>query len=102
MYFSTIYLLLKDRGLGVSNSILFHRMFLENAQVFYIQRGIAYENCCSGNIRNQVCPTGPFGNKALGEPPAIPPAPAIRNAFLHATGIPVNEIPLSPQRVFEA
>ena len=47
-------------------------------------------------------PTGPFGNKALGEPPAIPPAPAIRNAFLHATGIPVNEIPLSPQRVFEA
>ncbi len=25
-------------------------------------------------------PTGPFGNKALGEPPAIPVAPAIRNA----------------------
>lgn len=47
-------------------------------------------------------PTGPFGNKALGEPPAIPPAPAIRNAFLHATGVAVNEIPLSPQRVFEA
>lgn len=46
-------------------------------------------------------PTGPFGNKALGEPPAIPPAPAIRNAFLHATGVAVNEIPLSPQRVFQ-
>ena len=30
------------------------------------------------------------------------PAQAIRNAFLHATGIPVNEVPLSPQRVFEA
>lgn len=43
----TIYLKIKDRGLGVSNSILFHRMFLENAQVFYIQRGIAYENCWS-------------------------------------------------------
>lgn len=46
-------------------------------------------------------PTGPFGNKALGEPPAIPPAPAIRNAFLNATGVAVNEIPLSPQRVFQ-
>lgn len=46
-------------------------------------------------------PTGPFGNKALGEPPAIPPAPAIRNAFLHATGVAVNEIPLSPLRVFQ-
>ena len=27
-------------------------------------------------------PTGPFGNKALGEPPAIPVAPAIRNAVV--------------------
>ena len=26
--------------------------------------------------------SGPFGNKALGEPPAIPVAPAIRNAVL--------------------
>mgnify|MGYP000016542138 FL=1 len=32
-------------------------------------------------------PIGPFGNKALGEPPAIPGAPAIRNAVLHATGV---------------
>ena len=29
-------------------------------------------------------PTGPYGNKALGEPPAIPVAPAIRNAILRA------------------
>lgn len=47
-------------------------------------------------------PTGPYGNKALGEPPAIPVAPAIRNAVLHATGVAINEIPLSPQRCFEA
>ncbi len=32
-------------------------------------------------------PMGPYGNKALGEPPAIPCAPAIRNAVLHATGV---------------
>ena len=30
-------------------------------------------------------PIGPYGNKALGEPPAIPCAPAIRNAVLNAT-----------------
>ena len=29
--------------------------------------------------------SGPFGNKALGEPPAVSPAPAIRNAIAHAT-----------------
>ncbi len=47
-------------------------------------------------------PSGPYGNKALGEPPAIPGAAAIRNAVLMATGIAYNELPLTPQRLFEA
>lgn len=42
-------------------------------------------------------PTGPFGNKALGEPPILAIAPAIRNAIFHATGVQINELPLSPQ-----
>ena len=46
-------------------------------------------------------PVGPFGNKALGEPPAIPGAPAIRNAVLHATGVAFNENPLTPQRLID-
>ena len=47
-------------------------------------------------------PSGPFGNKALGEPPAIPCAPAIRNAVLQATGVHINSLPLSPQHLFDA
>ncbi len=47
-------------------------------------------------------PSGPFGNKALGEPPAIPVAPAIRNALLHATGVAVDTLPLNPQKLVEA
>ena len=46
-------------------------------------------------------PMGPYGNKALGEPPAIPCAPAIRNAVLHATGVAFHEIPLTPQRLID-
>ena len=46
-------------------------------------------------------PSGPFGNKALGEPPAISPAPAIRNAVLQATGVAFNTLPLSPQKLVE-
>ena len=46
-------------------------------------------------------PTGPFGNKALGEPPAIPVAPAVRNAVLHATGVAVDSLPLDPQKLVE-
>ncbi|MCU0823001.1 MAG: xanthine dehydrogenase molybdenum-binding subunit XdhA, partial [Spirochaetes bacterium] len=46
-------------------------------------------------------PTGPFGNKSLGEPPTITPAPAIRNAVLNATGVAFNRLPMNTQRVFE-
>lgn len=50
------------------------------------------------------CPNelGPFGAKGIGEPGIIPGAPAIRNAFLDATGIKINSIPLTPVRVLEA
>ena len=46
-------------------------------------------------------PSGPYGNKSLGEPPAIPPAPAIRNAVLHATGVSIDSLPLNPQKLVE-
>ncbi len=45
--------------------------------------------------------SGPFGNKSLGEPPAIPVAPAIRNALLHATGVAIHALPMYPQKLVE-
>ena len=39
---------------------------------------------------------------ALGEPPACPPAPAIRNAILQATGLAFNAIPITPEALFRA
>jgi len=46
-------------------------------------------------------PTHPYGVKSLGEPPAIPGAPAIRNAVLNATGVAVDELPLNPHILFK-
>ncbi len=46
-------------------------------------------------------PTSAFGTKALGEPPVCPVAPAIRNAILHATGVAINDIPMTPHILFE-
>jgi xanthine dehydrogenase molybdenum-binding subunit len=43
---------------------------------------------------------GAFGQKSLGENPAISPAPAIRNAVLDATGVAFNKLPMNPQNVF--
>jgi putative selenate reductase molybdopterin-binding subunit len=47
-------------------------------------------------------PTGPYGAKAIAEIPINGPAPAIANAVAHALGTRVREIPLTPERVFEA
>lgn len=46
-------------------------------------------------------PTNPFGTKGLGEPPACPVAPAIRNAILNATGVAVDELPMNPHTLYK-
>lgn len=46
-------------------------------------------------------PTSPFGTKALGEPPTCSGAPAIRNAILNATGVSINQAPITPHVLFE-
>ena len=45
---------------------------------------------------------GNTGAKGLGEPPIIPTAAAIANAFAHATGRRSRALPLTPTRVLEA
>src|SRR5690606_17259900 len=43
--------------------------------------------------------SGPFGAKSIGEIAIDGVAPAVRNAILDATGVAVNELPLTPERV---
>ncbi len=45
-------------------------------------------------------PTSAYGTKALGEPPVVPVAPAIRNAILQATGVAFSELPMDPHLLF--
>jgi putative selenate reductase molybdopterin-binding subunit len=49
-----------------------------------------------------VEPSGPFGAKSIGEIAIDGAAPAVRNAILDATGVAVNELPLTPERVWRA
>ena len=46
-------------------------------------------------------PQSAFGNKSLGEPPIISPGPAIRNAVWMATGVKIDELPITPKRLYE-
>ena len=46
--------------------------------------------------------SGPFGAKAIAEIPKDGVAPAIRNAILNATGVAIDNLPFTPQRVRDA
>ena len=46
-------------------------------------------------------PTSGFGNRALGEPPAVSGAPAIRNAIFHATGVGLSELPMNASVLYQ-
>jgi len=45
---------------------------------------------------------GPYGAKAVGEPPIIPSVAAIANALFNATGRRIRDLPFTRQRVLEA
>ena len=48
-----------------------------------------------------VDPVGPYGAKALGEPPSIGVAPAVVNAIRDACGIEPHELPATPDRILD-
>lgn len=47
-------------------------------------------------------PSGPFGAKSIGEVVINTPAPAINHALFNATGIMVNELPITGEKVLRA
>lgn len=44
-------------------------------------------------------PLGPFGAKIIAEPPIVLPGPAVRNAVLDATGVSVDDLPVTSEKV---
>lgn len=44
-------------------------------------------------------PLGPYGAKGVGEPALVATAPAILNAIHHATGVRIDRVPVTPDRL---
>jgi CO/xanthine dehydrogenase Mo-binding subunit len=59
-----------------------------------------------GNVESVLVeepdPNGPWGARGVGEPPFLPTAPAIIAAVHDATGVWIDEFPLTPERVLRA
>jgi len=47
-------------------------------------------------------PNGPFGAKEVGQGPLLPVMPAVANAVYDAVGVRVDEVPVTPEKVFKA
>ncbi len=47
-------------------------------------------------------PNGPFGAKEVGQGPLLPIPPAVANAIFDAVGVRVDEVPATPEKVFQA
>ncbi|MCI0527166.1 MAG: molybdopterin-dependent oxidoreductase, partial [Nitrospira sp.] len=47
-------------------------------------------------------PNGPYGAKEAGQGPLLPVMPAIANAVYDAVGIRIDEVPITPEKIFKA
>jgi CO/xanthine dehydrogenase Mo-binding subunit len=47
-------------------------------------------------------PHGPFGARGVAESPIIAPAAAIGNAIFNATGVRMTELPMTPEKIWQA
>ena len=47
-------------------------------------------------------PNGPFGAKECGQGPLLPLPPAVANAVYDAVGVRIDEVPITPEKVFKA
>ena len=47
-------------------------------------------------------PEGPYGAKEAGQGPLLPVMPAIANAIYNAVGVRIDEVPISPEKIYKA
>ncbi|MEW6265140.1 MAG: xanthine dehydrogenase family protein molybdopterin-binding subunit [Thermodesulfobacteriota bacterium] len=77
------------------------RIVTENLEKYPIPTALDVPQIRAAYVESEEL-QGPFGAKGFAECPAAPTAPAIINALHHATGVWINELPATPERVYLA
>ena len=91
-------------GYGLSEQLLFDEKTgrpLNNNLLDYKLSTIMDHPHLEAQFVENAEPTSAFGTKALGEPPACSGAPAIRNAIYNATGVAIDQDPITPHVLFQ-
>ncbi len=79
-----------ERGVNLSNSLMQYKI---PTRLDFDKIRVEFESSYE--------PTGPFGAKSIGEIVINTPAPAIAQAVYHATGVWVNELPITPEKILK-
>ena len=90
-------------GYGLSEQLLFDEKTgkpLNNNLLDYKLSTFMDHPTLQAEFVENVEPTAPYGTKALGEPPACSPAPAIRNAILNATWVAIVQCLITPHVLY--
>lgn len=94
-------------AMGIAAGLYEHMQIDRESGYIYNNNFLDYKIPTSVDVPDIGCafvetfePTSGYGNKALGEPPIISPPPAIRNAIWDATGVKINELPMTPHVLY--
>lgn len=79
-----------EKGVNLSNSLMQYKIpTRQDFKQIRVEFDSSYE------------PTGPYGAKSIGEIVINTPAPAIAHAVYNATGVWVNELPITPEKILK-
>jgi CO/xanthine dehydrogenase Mo-binding subunit len=56
----------------------------------------------AAHVVENPSPDHPYGIRAVGQVPIVPPAAALANAIYRATGVRLQELPMTPERLYRA
>ena len=79
-----------EKGVNLSNSLMQYKI---PTRLDFDRIRVEFESSYE--------PTGPYGAKSIGEIVINTPAPALAHAVYNATGVWVNELPITPEKILK-
>jgi xanthine dehydrogenase molybdenum-binding subunit len=90
-------------GWALTEEYVFEKGILKNANLLDYRCPVALDLPMIDTVIVEVpASEGPYGVRGTGEVPIVPPGAALANAIYRAVGVRLDELPMTPERVFWA
>jgi CO/xanthine dehydrogenase Mo-binding subunit len=88
-------------GWALSENYVFHKGVMQNATLLDYRMPTAADVPFVDTLLVEVrFDASPFGIRGVGEPPIVPSLATIANAIHSATGVRLQELPMTPEAIF--